>query len=378
MAIKNTSNISLGSINLTVPPLLTITGASASKGTVTQAGNLVQVRTVGLGAGKSMTITVNAVAPCKTTTLTWYVMAMSGSNYTGTTFALDTTKSTKTTKVNGTCTLAFVAGRQPGSAHPNEVISSVDFDPSGAPIQVKVLDGSGNPSSFPAGIALAIGSNPGGGTLGGTSTKTASGGVATFDDLTIDNPGVDYTLVASSTGFASVTSGPFTIADMDVPCEPNVDCIGDIDDGDDVRQRQREGRPERDAPPDLAPGGRTRLRQDYIETTSTVEFSVSSGSRVKEVSISFDAGLGASIEGYDPASAFQVCYESPTPFIDRHDESVTTGLLPDCDYDDPESTAPCVLSRVAGRRRVQPRARHVGHRHVPGAGRRPEGSRLTA
>ena len=38
VAIKNTSNISLGSINLTVPPLLTITGAGASKGTVTQAG----------------------------------------------------------------------------------------------------------------------------------------------------------------------------------------------------------------------------------------------------------------------------------------------------------------------------------------------------
>jgi len=58
---------------------------------------------------QTMTVTVNAIAPCKTTTLTWYVMAMSGSNYTGTTFALDTTKSTKTTKVNGTCTLSFWA-----------------------------------------------------------------------------------------------------------------------------------------------------------------------------------------------------------------------------------------------------------------------------
>jgi hypothetical protein len=347
VAIKNTSNISLGSINLTVPPLLTITGASASKGTVTQAGNLVQVRTVGLGAGKSMTITVNAVAPCKTTTLTWYVMAMSGSNYTGTTFALDTTKSTKTTKVNGTCTLAFVAGRQPGSAHPNEVISSVDFDPSGAPIQVKVLDGSGNPSSFPANIALAIGSNPGGGTLGGTPTKTASGGIASFDDLTIDNAGVDYTLVASSTGFASVTSGPFTIADMDVPCEPNVDCIGDIDDGTTFANVNAKADPSAtNLRISLLEGGPDC--DDYTETTSTVEFSVSSGSRVKVVSIRFEAVLAASIEGFDPVSAFQVCYEAPTPFIDRNDESVTTGLLPDCDSYDPESTAPCVLSRVQG------------------------------
>ena len=298
VAIKNTSNISLGSINLTVPPLLTITAASASKGTVTRPGNLVQVRTVGLGAGKSMTITVNAVAPCKTTTLTWYVMAMSGSNYTGTTFALDTAKSTKTTKVNGTCTLAFVAGRQPGSAHPNEVISSVDFDPSGAPIQVKVLDGSGNPSSFPASIALAIGSNPGGGTLGGTPTKTASGGIASFDDLTIDNPGVDYTLVASSTGFTSVTSGPFTIADLDVPCEPNVDCIGDIDDGTTFANVNAKADPSAtNLRISLLEGGPDCDGDDYIESTSTVEFSVSSGSRVKEVSIASTPGSAGRSKG---------------------------------------------------------------------------------
>jgi hypothetical protein len=54
--------------------------------------------------------------------------------------------------------------------------------------------------------------NPGGGTLGGTATRTASGGVATFDDLTIDNQGVDYTLVASST---IPSAGLFTIADVD-------------------------------------------------------------------------------------------------------------------------------------------------------------------
>jgi hypothetical protein len=349
VAIKNTSNISLGSINLTVPPLLTITSATASKGTVSQAANLVQVRTVGLAAGKSMTITVNAVAPCKTTTLTWYVMAMSGSNYTGTTFALDAAKSTKTTKVNGTCTIAFVAGRQPGSAHPNEVISSTDFNPSGDPIQVKVLDGSGNPSSFPASIALAIGSNPGSGTLGGTPTKTASGGVATFDDLTIDNPGVDYTLVGSSAGFASVTSGPFTIADENVPCVPDVDCIGDIDDGTTFANVNAKADPSAtNLRISLLEGGPDCDGEDYIESTSTVEFSVSSGTRVKEVSISFDAGLGGSIEGSDPASPFQVCYESPSPFVDRHEATVTTGLLPDCDYEYPESTAPCVLSRIQG------------------------------
>ena len=346
-AIKNTSNITLGSINLTVPPLLSITGATASKGSVTSAGNLIQVRSVGLQAGKSMTIAVTAVAPCKTTTLNWYVMAMSGSNFTGTTFALDSANSKKTTKVTGACSLAFAAGHQPASAHPGAFITNTDFA-SGEPVQVVVRDGANNPSSFPATIAMAIGNNAGGGTLGGTLSQPTVGGVASFADLTIDLPGVDYTLVASSSGFTSVTSVPFTIADENVPCEPNVDCIGDIDDGETFATVNAKADPNAtNLRISLLEGGPNCDGEDYIETTSTIEFSVSSGSRVKEVSIRFDSGEGT-IEGYEPASDFQVCYESPTPFVDRHEATVTTGLLPDCDYYDPESTAPCVLSRVQG------------------------------
>ena len=130
---------------------------------------------------------------------------------------------------------------------------------------------------------------------------------------------------------------------------PNVDCVGDIDDGEtffNVNAKADESATNLRI--SLLEGGPDCDGEDYIETTNTVEFSVSSGSRVKEVSISFDAGLGAGIEGYDPAGDFQVCYESPTPFMDRHEESVTTGLLPDCDYEYPESTAPCVLSRIQG------------------------------
>ena len=371
VAIKNTSNITLGSINLTVPPLLTITSATASQGTVTPAGNLLQVRSVGLLAGKTMTISVTAITPCKTTTLTWYVMAMSGSNYTGTTFALDATNSKKTTKINGACSLAFVAGHQPASAHTGEVITNSDFDLGGGPVQVKVLDGSNNLSPFPATIAMAIGANPGGGTLGGTPSQAAVGGIASFNDLTIDQPGVDYTLVASATGIASVTSSPFTIADIDVPCEPNVDCIGDIDNGTTFASVNAMADPSAtDLRVSLIEGGPDCDGSDYVETTDTVEFSVSSGTRVKQVSISFNSGL-SSIEGSDPASDFQVCYQSPTPFVDRHDETVTTGLLPDCDEYVPESTAPCVLSRVLY-------DGTLGQGHVPGTGGRPEGSRLRA
>ena len=236
---------------------------------------------------------------------------------------------------------------QPGSAHTGEVITNADFDLGGGPVQVKVLDGSNNLSPFPATIGMAIGANPGGGTLGGTPSQAAVGGIASFNDLTIDQPGVDYTLVASTTGIPSVTSTPFTIADIDVACEPNVDCIGDIDNGTTFANVNA-----------MADPNATNLRisllaggpdcDDYTETTDTVEFSVSSGTRVKKVSISFETSPGISIEGSDPAANFQVCYQSPTPFVDRNDATVTTGLLPDCDEYEPESTAPCVLSRVQG------------------------------
>jgi hypothetical protein len=272
-------------------------------------------------------------------------MAMSGSNYTGTTFALDSANSKKTTKVTGACSLAFAEGHQPASAHPGAFITNTDFA-AGEPVQVVVRDGAGNPSGSPATITMAIGNNAGGGTLGGTLSQPTVGGVASFADLTIDLPGVDYTLVASSSGFTSVTSVPFTIAELNVPCEPNVDCIGAIDDGETFASVNAKADPNAtNLRISLLEGGPNCDGEDYIETTSTVEFSVSSGSRVKEVSINFDSGEGT-IEGYEPASDFQVCYESPTPFVDRHEATVTTGLLPDCD--DYGSTAPCVLSRMQG------------------------------
>ena len=47
-------------------------------------------------------------------------------------------------------------------------------------------------------VTIAIGANPGGGTLSGTTTATVSGGVATFSNLSINQPGTGYTLVATS------------------------------------------------------------------------------------------------------------------------------------------------------------------------------------
>jgi probable HAF family extracellular repeat protein len=97
------------------------------------------------------------------------------------------------------------------SAHP----TSTGVDTIIAPaVQVQVLDENGNVDTNAIDtITVSIGNNPSGASLSGTQTKAAEGGVATFDNLSVDKPGKDYTLVATSAtlGTVSATSNPFTI-----------------------------------------------------------------------------------------------------------------------------------------------------------------------
>jgi hypothetical protein len=60
-------------------------------------------------------------------------------------------------------------------------------------------------------VGVAIGTNPGGGTLSGTTSVAAVNGVATFSNLSIDQVGTGYTLAASSTGLTGATSTGFNI-----------------------------------------------------------------------------------------------------------------------------------------------------------------------
>ena len=59
-------------------------------------------------------------------------------------------------------------------------------------------------------VTLALAANPGGATLGGTTTVAAVNGIATFTDLTLDKAGAGYTLIATSGSLASATSTTFS------------------------------------------------------------------------------------------------------------------------------------------------------------------------
>jgi CSLREA domain-containing protein len=95
-------------------------------------------------------------------------------------------------------------GVQPTSTTPNTIIS-----PS---VTVRVLDDTNAfiPSSS-ATINLALGNNPSGASLGGTTNVAAAGGIATFNNLSVNLAGVGYTLAASSSGLVSAASNAFDI-----------------------------------------------------------------------------------------------------------------------------------------------------------------------
>jgi hypothetical protein len=66
-------------------------------------------------------------------------------------------------------------------------------------------------TSFGGTITMALGRNPGGSTLHGTLTVTASKGRATFGGLWLNKAGVGYTLVASDNGLTSATTNSFAV-----------------------------------------------------------------------------------------------------------------------------------------------------------------------
>ena len=79
-------------------------------------------------------------------------------------------------------------------------------------IEIAGQDASGKTmSGFNGDVTLALGANPGGATLYGTTTVSAAGGLAVFSDLSIDRPGSGYTLTASASGLAGATSAAFEV-----------------------------------------------------------------------------------------------------------------------------------------------------------------------
>ena len=101
--------------------------------------------------------------------------------------------------------LAFVQG-------PTDTLAGSTMTPA---VTVAVEDANGNieTGDNATTVGLSIGTNPGGGSLGGGAATPVSAGVATFASLSIDALGVGYTLTASSAPtYTAASSAAFTIS----------------------------------------------------------------------------------------------------------------------------------------------------------------------
>jgi hypothetical protein len=104
---------------------------------------------------------------------------------------------------------AGVAAKLAFTRQPSNVAAGAAISPA---VEVTIEDGSGNVvSSATDAVTIAIGNNPGGGTLSGTVTVAAVAGVATFSDLSINKSGNGYTLAATSGSLTGATSAGFNV-----------------------------------------------------------------------------------------------------------------------------------------------------------------------
>jgi len=222
----------LGSANLTAPSAFALQAASlsgSSTGSATVRGGVIELRDLALAPGAALQVVVTANVGCAAGAYAWSVLAKQANRFNGSPgndFTLVSAPEALTTTVTGGCALRFAA--QPQDARVGERLSAADFDPTGPPVSVEVVDGEGNrlTSTAPT-IALALADTSDLGTLLGATSETAAAGLASFGDLRVDAPGT-YSLRATAAGVQPAVSAPFVIQQLSVECFEGLDCFGSL------------------------------------------------------------------------------------------------------------------------------------------------------
>jgi hypothetical protein len=369
LSFTNTStgceSTSIGSLRISVPAEWTVTGASAPGWSVASSLPVASGGTLDLAAssgtdeiaeGNTLPVSVTASASCDAVGGSWSSSGWDGNDFTTGPF---TTADSPSINFDGevACHLEYITGREPATAEKNVHISSVAGHPNGQAVRVGAFSGSMLLTSFTGNITLAIGTNPGPGTLSpaavSTTGVTADDGVATFSQaalgsaLSINVSSEGYTLVASAADFESATSDPFDIVDTFVDCVAH-SCAGQSSSGGSTGQIDANG------------GGASFLTVSilsagsfdcagYQEITGLISWKTdSAGNQVG--TITANKTLVKKLRPPDRGAAhFQVCFRldpGKTPFLSRDGVTFITstqeGLLPDCTS--PTATN-CVFSR---------------------------------
>ena len=223
--------LKLGSFVLTAPAGFAFNTASSVQilllaGDSTPANNVNSTPIGGIVATATVTATtisfnINVATQkgaSKDNTITWQgiqVRPTSGSPLANGIIQASGTSGISTIPNYGTLTEVVGAAKKLAfNVQPSNAVAGASNNPA---ITVQIQDQFGNLTNTNAStITLAIGTNPGGGTLTGTSA-TAVAGVATFSSTSINKTGNGYTLVATSGAFTNATSNMFNIT----PGSPN-------------------------------------------------------------------------------------------------------------------------------------------------------------
>jgi hypothetical protein len=231
--------IPIQSAELFVPAGLTVVSAAPPAGSRAKAAvttckhgtttsQCVQLSNLLMLPGRSITITmsVQAAPGCSVASLTWgaaarpdaliaLLLQLLGFGN----LPLDAANSGLATTVNDSCHLAFTT--EPASVDVGTAITANAFA-AGPPVAVEILDATNTlMASSTASVTVALANNPSVASLGGSAALAASGGVASFASLTVSQPGLGYTLGASSSGMASATSTPFDAQTQGTVCTTN-------------------------------------------------------------------------------------------------------------------------------------------------------------
>jgi len=189
-----------------ITPAVQVTIQDAQGNTVTTATTNITVAigtnpASGTLAGTKSVAAVNGVATFSTLSL-----SAAGTGYTLTAAATGLTGATS----NAFNISSGAAAKLVFIVQPSNAVAGAAITPG---VQVALQDAQGNTlTTATTSITLAIGTNPASGALAGTTTVAAVNGVATFANVSINNPGIGYALTASATSLTGATSSSFNIS----------------------------------------------------------------------------------------------------------------------------------------------------------------------
>ncbi len=170
---------------------------------VTGAGNTVTLALASNPGGATLGGTLTATASQGVATFSGLTLTKAASGYTFQIASLGLGGSLSTAL---TVTPASAAGLLI-TQQPTHVVVNSAFT-----LVAEIVDAYGNlVTSASNSVTIALGNNPTGGRLSGTTTVTAKNGIVTFSGLKLSKVGSGYTILFSSKGLSGTTSGPISV-----------------------------------------------------------------------------------------------------------------------------------------------------------------------